>query len=150
MHTPRNAHHHWRMSPAERTFGHEFNENRYHTGYIGKWHLADVGRNRPVPKRFQGGFDHWRGFELKNDPFDTSYYAGGDSKPRPIDGYQTDGRSTSVQSISPIMTPRRRSVSQSRSNHLTPIYCARKVPRTLGGQIDETTSERPVSGIIAS
>lgn len=87
----RNAHHHWRMSPAERTFGHEFNDNGFHTGYIGKWHLADVGRNRPVPKRFQGGFEHWRGFELKNDPFDTSYYAGEDTEPHPIDGYQTDG-----------------------------------------------------------
>ncbi|MFK5603952.1 sulfatase family protein [Haloferax volcanii] len=87
----RNAHHHWRMSPAERTYGHEFSENGYQTGYVGKWHLADVGRSRPVPEIHQGGFDHWRGFELKNDPFDTSYYVDDDPEPHPIDGYQTDG-----------------------------------------------------------
>nr|WP_197092894.1 sulfatase [Haloferax gibbonsii] len=87
----RNAHHHWRMSPAERTYGHEFAENGYQTGYVGKWHLADVGRSRPVPETHQGGFDYWRGFELKNDPFDTSYYVDDDPEPHPIDGYQTDG-----------------------------------------------------------
>ncbi|MFC6723394.1 sulfatase [Halobium palmae] len=87
----RNAHHHWRMSPAERTFGHAFADNGYRTGYIGKWHLSDVGRSRPVPERYRGGFDHWRGFELKNDPFDTAYYTDDDPDPHPIDGYQTDG-----------------------------------------------------------
>ncbi|MFH5801005.1 sulfatase [Haladaptatus sp. CMAA 1911] len=87
----RNAHHHWRMSPAERTYGHEFTESGYQTGYIGKWHLADVGRSRPVPKQYRGGFEYWRGFELKNDPFDTAYYKDNEPKPHPIEGYQTDG-----------------------------------------------------------
>ncbi|RJT07915.1 sulfatase [Halococcus sp. IIIV-5B] len=87
----RNSHHHWRMSPQERTYAHEFNESGYQTGYIGKWHLADVGRSRPVPEHLQGGFDYWRGFELKNDPFDTAYYKDNDPEPHQIEGFQTDG-----------------------------------------------------------
>ncbi|WP_435146096.1 sulfatase family protein [Halobaculum sp. P14] len=87
----RNAHHHWRMSPEERTYGHEFSDSGYETGYVGKWHLADVGRDRPVPEHLQGGFTHWRGFELKNEPFDTSYYVDGDPEPHSIDTFQTDG-----------------------------------------------------------
>jgi arylsulfatase A-like enzyme len=87
----RHSHHLWRMSPAERTFAHELSENGYETAYIGKWHLADVGVNRPVPPDLQGGFDYWRGFELQNAPFETVYYADDDPTPRPIEGYQTDG-----------------------------------------------------------
>jgi arylsulfatase A-like enzyme len=87
----RHAHHIWRMSPAERTFAHELGDVGYETAYVGKWHLADVGQNRPVPPELQGGFDHWRGFELQNAPFETVYYEDDDPTPRPIDGYQTDG-----------------------------------------------------------
>lgn len=87
----RHAHHGWRMSPSERTFAHELSEAGYRTAYIGKWHLADVGTKRPVPASLQGGFDYWRGFELRNAPFDTVYYEDDDPTPRPIEGYQTDG-----------------------------------------------------------
>lgn len=87
----RHVHHIWRMSPAERTFAHELNEAGYQTAYAGKWHLADVGANRPVPEELQGGFDYWRGFELRNAPFETAYYEDDDPTPHPIDGYQTDG-----------------------------------------------------------
>ena len=87
----RHAHHGWRMSPAERTFAHELTDAGYQTAWIGKWHLADVGQDRPVPPELQGGFEYWRGFELKNAPFETSYYVDDDPTPRPIEGYQTDG-----------------------------------------------------------
>jgi len=87
----RHAHHIWRMSPAERTFAHELGDAGYETAYVGKWHLADVSQDRPVPPELQGGFDYWRGFELKNSPFETAYYADDDPTPRPIEGYQTDG-----------------------------------------------------------
>lgn len=87
----RHAHHGWRMSPAERTFAHDLADAGYQTAWVGKWHLADVGRDRPVPPHLQGGFEHWRGFELKNAPFETSYYVDDDPTPHPIEGYQTDG-----------------------------------------------------------
>lgn len=92
----------WRMSPAERTLAHEFGAAGYETVYVGKWHLYGAygvrpGRscreiNRtPVPRPHQGGFERWFGFELRNDPWDTCYFVDDDPRPRPIDGYQTDG-----------------------------------------------------------
>jgi arylsulfatase A-like enzyme len=92
----------WRMSPAERTLADEFNDAGYETLYVGKWHLygdtfhmPGYGRHhegrRPVPRRFQGRWQHWRGFELRNDPFHTYYFVDDDPTPRPVPGYQTDG-----------------------------------------------------------
>jgi len=99
----------WRMSPAERTIAHEMNDAGYQTAYTGKWHLAGFHRyvyneessdrakrakrqNRmPIRNNLQGGFEHWRGFELRNDPSDTVYFRDDDPTPRKIDGYQTDG-----------------------------------------------------------
>jgi arylsulfatase A-like enzyme len=92
----------WRMSPAERTLADEFNDAGYRTGYIGKWHLYGgqvtvdgySGREegtKPVPPTHQGRWQHWRGFRLRNGPFDTYYFADDDPTPRKIEGYQTDG-----------------------------------------------------------
>ncbi|MFB6135615.1 MAG: sulfatase [Halobacteriaceae archaeon] len=99
----------WRMSPAERTVADEFGDAGYTTAYVGKWHLSghhsfrlgeddlepgerQVRLNRQaVPPECQGRFDHWRGFELRNDPFDTAYFVDDDPEPRLLDGYQTDG-----------------------------------------------------------
>lgn len=92
----------WRMSPAETTIAHEMNRLGYQTAYFGKWHLygghvqlpgygaLKVNRT-PVPRAYQGGFEYWRGFELRNDPYDTVYFADDDPAPRHIEGYQTDG-----------------------------------------------------------
>lgn len=92
----------WRMSPTERTLADEFNEAGYETVYVGKWHLygghlhmpgysaAHVGRT-PVPREYQGRWEKWFGFELRNAPFDTYYYLDDDPTPIPIEGYQTDG-----------------------------------------------------------
>ncbi|MFP4029480.1 MAG: sulfatase [Candidatus Brocadiia bacterium] len=92
----------WRMSPAERTLADEFNEAGYETMYVGKWHLSG-GQNhmpgygarregvRPVPPHLQGRWKHWRGFELRNSPFDTYYFVDDDPTPRKLEGYQTDG-----------------------------------------------------------
>ncbi|MFW6060015.1 MAG: sulfatase-like hydrolase/transferase, partial [Phycisphaeraceae bacterium] len=92
----------WRMSPAERTLADEFNDAGHETIYVGKWHLygghlhmpgytAPRVNREPVPRLFQGRWKHWRGFELRNEPFDTCYFVDDDPTPRPIDGYQTDG-----------------------------------------------------------
>ncbi|HET6319246.1 MAG TPA: sulfatase-like hydrolase/transferase, partial [Chloroflexota bacterium] len=92
----------WRMSPAERTIAHELSGAGYQTAYFGKWHLFGahprggpvLARKRgltPIPRPFRGGFEYWRGFEFRNDPFDTYYFADDDPTPRRIDGYQTDG-----------------------------------------------------------
>lgn len=98
----------WRLPPSERTIAEEFGDAGYCTAYVGKWHLSghhpyrytdEIGRNErtkrlnrtPVPPDFQGGFDYWRGFELRNDHFDTAYFKDDDPTPHLIDGHQTDG-----------------------------------------------------------
>ena len=89
----------WRMSPAERTIAHEFNDAGYHTCYIGKWHLDGSttqgdGRaiNRmPVAPGRRGGFAEWHGFNLRNGFFDTCVFHGDDPTPVPLGTYQTDG-----------------------------------------------------------
>ena len=91
----------WRMSPAEYTLADAFNASGYHTIYIGKWHLAGdmtvaPGQRRRKPRRFvpreyQGRWQTWRGFELTNDHFNSTYFVDADPEPHPIEGYQTDG-----------------------------------------------------------
>lgn len=94
----------WRMSPAERTLADEFNDAGYQTAYFGKWHLyggqigipgygAKEEGYKPVPRSHQGRWQYWRGFELRNAPFDTNYFIDDDPTPHKIDGYQTDGLS---------------------------------------------------------
>ena len=92
----------WRMSPSERTMADEFNEAGYETLYVGKWHLyggslhmpgysaIHVNRTR-VPREYQGRWQKWFGFELRNGPFDTLYFEDDNPAPRRINGYQTDG-----------------------------------------------------------
>ena len=90
----------YRMSPTEYTLADAFNEAGYETVYVGKWHL-DGGHGRmgsalecgrtPVPRAYQGRWEKWFGFELRNAPFDTYYFEDDDPTPMPIGGYQTDG-----------------------------------------------------------
>ena len=92
----------WRLSPAERTLGDAFAERGYETAYVGKWHLDGgygvrpgfdenaIGR-RMIPRSRRGRFERWRGFELRNDPFDTWVFVDDDPEPRHLSGYQTDG-----------------------------------------------------------
>lgn len=92
----------WRMSPCEHTIAHEMNEAGYETCYIGKWHLyggfARGDKNLQkrigttfIPPDYRGGFKKWRGFDLRNNHFDTFYHVDNDPEMRHIDGYQTDG-----------------------------------------------------------
>lgn len=87
----RGMHNGMRMSPGERTVADEFREAGYQTALVGKWHLANWPHRGPPPEAYRGGFEHWRAFEVQNDPFDTEYFAGDDPEPRPLEGYQTDG-----------------------------------------------------------
>lgn len=91
----------YRLSPAERTIGETIAAEGYATAYIGKWHLytqygitggrtlAQANRT-PIPAAWRQGFQHWRGFELRNDFFDTWYFADDDPTPQRLEGYQTD------------------------------------------------------------
>lgn len=91
----------WSMSPAERTIAHYLNESGYETCYIGKWHLNGgfaKGRNEIqkhlstafLPKRYRGGFLKWRGFELRNNHYDTYCQIDDNPEPYKLEGHQTD------------------------------------------------------------
>ncbi len=89
----------YRMSPAERTIAHEFNDAGYETSYVGKWHLygnhpdnlpGTKWRDIRVPDAYRGGFRDWHGFEIANDYFDT-WVQHGSGEPKQLEKYQTDG-----------------------------------------------------------
>jgi len=59
-----------------------FQEAGYRTGYVGKWHLDGVPRNRftpPGPRR-QGFDDFWAVYNCAHDYFNTRYYRGDSEK----------------------------------------------------------------------
>lgn len=68
----------WRngLTPAPdlRTLAHYFNDAGYHTGYIGKWHLAPGEHRGAVPEEFRGGYQSWLAaniLESVSDAYDT-------------------------------------------------------------------------------
>lgn len=92
----------YRLSPAEYTLGDALKSQGYATAYIGKWHLYSAygvsggltltqASRTSIPASHRRGFDYWRGFELRNDFYDTAYFVDDDPVPRRLPGHQTDG-----------------------------------------------------------
>jgi arylsulfatase A-like enzyme len=72
-----------------RTLAHDFGEAGYHTGYIGKWHLAD---SDPIRREQQGGYDYWLGanlLEFVSEPYHTVLYDK-DENPVELPGHRID------------------------------------------------------------
>ncbi len=60
----------------------------YHTGYIGKWHLAGVPRDQAIPQgRGRLGFDEWKVCNCSHDYLNAYYHDATDRRIR-IDGYE--------------------------------------------------------------
>jgi arylsulfatase A-like enzyme len=76
------------LSPAIPTIGHVLAGQGYRTGWIGKWHLDGLPRDRTVPRERRGGFDYWAGTNCTHDYFDGHYYTGDDPAPVPFTGYE--------------------------------------------------------------
>jgi arylsulfatase A-like enzyme len=73
-----------------------FNDAGYHTGYIGKWHLAAVKRGKAeggiVPAGRRGGYQEWLGveaLEFSVDEYHTTLYDNDDRAVKLL-GYRTD------------------------------------------------------------
>lgn len=77
------------LPEGTKTLAHYFNQAGYHTGYIGKWHLAN---EEPVPPSKQGGYRYWLGSDLLEYASDT-YHAvlyTKEQKPVKLPGYRVD------------------------------------------------------------
>jgi arylsulfatase A-like enzyme len=59
----------------------------YHTGYIGKWHLGGVPRNRYIQKHERLGFKEWKVANCTHDYNDSYFYDEKDHY-HPIEGYE--------------------------------------------------------------
>ncbi len=71
------------------TLAHYFNMAGYHTGYIGKWHLAE---SDPVPEPQRGGYQYWlasNALEFTSEPYHTVMYDNG-CQPVTLPGYRVD------------------------------------------------------------
>ncbi|MDR6552911.1 sulfatase-like hydrolase/transferase [Paenibacillus qinlingensis] len=79
------------LQQEEQTLAHYFNDAGYHTGYIGKWHLAG---QEPVPQDQRGGYQYWLGsnvLEYSSDAYDTVMYDN-ENKPVKLPGYRVDAQ----------------------------------------------------------
>jgi arylsulfatase A-like enzyme len=74
------------------TLANYFNDAGYHTGYIGKWHLASTEHHGAVPRELQGGYQSWLGanlLEFVSDAFDTHLWDQ-DGVEHQLPGYRVD------------------------------------------------------------
>ncbi len=90
--------HEYRMPPEQPTVADAFNEEGYHTGYFGKWHLDGFHESEGraamhiVPPERRGGFDTWVGYDNNNAQWD-SWVHGGEGEEafhHRLPGYETD------------------------------------------------------------
>ncbi|OXM14383.1 sulfatase-like hydrolase/transferase [Paenibacillus herberti] len=77
------------LPEGSKTLAHYFNEAGYHTGYIGKWHLA---HQEPVPVEKRGGYQEWLAadvLEFCSDAYDTTLYDNNGNAVK-LPGYRVD------------------------------------------------------------
>lgn len=80
------------LRAGDKTLADHFNAAGYHTGYIGKWHLAPNKYHGYVPREFQGGYQSWLGaniLEFVSDAFSCRLWdeEGGEHR---LPGYRVD------------------------------------------------------------
>ena len=76
----------------EKSLAHYFKEAGYHTGYIGKWHLADHHDQGAVPDDQRGGYDYWLAsnvLEFTSHAYETVMYDDDDNAVS-LPGYRVD------------------------------------------------------------
>lgn len=74
------------------TLAHRLNDAGYHTGYIGKWHLANDRLTGFVPRELQGGYQSWLGaniLEFVSDAYSCRLWDQ-DGKEHQLPGYRVD------------------------------------------------------------
>ncbi len=61
--------------------------NGYATGYIGKWHLAGIPRDKPVSAEKRLGFSSWKAYNCNHD-YEHGYYFDAANKRHDLTGYE--------------------------------------------------------------
>ncbi len=80
------------LATGTQTLAHHFRAAGYHTGYIGKWHLADESSHGPVDEAGRGGYEEWLAsniLEFTSHAYDTTLYDT-EGKPVKLPGYRVD------------------------------------------------------------
>jgi arylsulfatase A-like enzyme len=63
------------------------NESGYSTGYIGKWHLGGIPRDRAISAGERLGFSYWRAHNCHHD-YNSAYYYDEDNRRHNVEGYE--------------------------------------------------------------
>lgn len=82
------------LPTTERTLGHYFRRAGYHTGYIGKWHLAVDSSMGPVTPARRGGYEEWlasHALEITSDAYDFVVFDGKGQRVK-LPGYRVDAQ----------------------------------------------------------
>jgi arylsulfatase A-like enzyme len=78
------------LAPGIPTIADRFAGSGYRTGWIGKWHLDGLPRDKFVAPERRRGFGYWAGTNCTHDYFDAHYYTGDDPAPVRFRGYEPD------------------------------------------------------------
>ncbi len=73
------------------TIGEQFRDAGYRTGYVGKWHLDGVPRNKwtpPGPRRH--GFEYWAAYNCSHNYYRPDKYYRDNPKPVLVEGYEPE------------------------------------------------------------
>lgn len=76
------------LTPGIPTIADVFSAAGYQTGWVGKWHLDGLPRDKWVAPERRRGFKYWAGTNCAHDYFDAHYYTGDDPAPVPFSGYE--------------------------------------------------------------
>ena len=80
------------LPQTTKALAHYFNDAGYHTGYIGKWHLAAKEHIGPVPEEERGGYQYWLGanlLEFTSDAYDLNLF-NNENEEVELPGYRVD------------------------------------------------------------
>ncbi len=81
------------LPEGARTLAHHFRDAGYHTGYIGKWHLAS-GERGAVREEQRGGYEYWlaaNALEFTSDSYRAEMYDN-DNQLVKLPGYRVDAQ----------------------------------------------------------